>query len=480
MSRRALLLTMFTVLILGSLIWFWMVKCEGEQPTLSLDREVMYLGKQNHLTLIARDRKSGIKKVVVNLSQNGKELLLAEKSFQLENWFCWPKVTEQKIELDIEPVKLGIKNGAATLICNVWDHSLRGWFHGNRVVLQKNLTVDTVPPIISIVSNTKYLEQGGVGLACFSVSEKPAKGGVRVGDQLYAASPLDASRNLYQAYFPIGIGYTNEKIQAWAEDLAGNNNASDFFYRVKMKKFRKDKLELSDSFLKEVADRFSQSYPDLGPDPIKAFLKINTEIRDQSTRKITEICSTSSPEKLWNGVFVPLPNGEARALYADGRTYVYGGKEISSSMHWGVDLASLANSPIPAGNTGVVVWADYLGIYGNAVIIDHGLGLFSLYGHMSSLAVKKGDQVNKGQILGSTGSTGLAGGDHLHFGMYLWGIPVNPAEWWDDAWVQKKIMEPLDATKLTVPSLSPVTDAVPTGATMNQKQINQSEPVNRR
>jgi murein DD-endopeptidase MepM/ murein hydrolase activator NlpD len=440
----------------------------------------MYLGKQNRLTLIAKDQKSGVKKVVVNLSQKGKDLLLLEKSFPLENWFGRPEVSEHRIELDIEPAKLGIKNGQATLVCSAWDHSLRGWFHGNRVIFQKDMTVDTVPPIVSVISNTRYLEQGGVGLVCFSVSEKVVKVGVQVGNQVYAGFPLDASRNLYQAYFAIPTGYTNEKIQTWAQDLAENGSASDFYYRVKMKRFAKDKLELSDNFLKQIAERFSQNYPDLGDDPFKAFLKINTEMRDQNSQKIQEICNTSSPKKLWNEVFIPLPNGEAKALFADSRVYIYRGKEVSSSVHWGVDLASLANSPVPAGNTGVVVWADYLGIYGNTVILDHGLGLFSLYGHMSRIAVNKGDQVNKGQVIGATGLTGLAGGDHLHFGMYLWGTPVNPAEWWDAAWVQKKIMEPLAATKVTEPSSIPVTGAFPAVATVNQEQVNQSKAANRR
>jgi murein DD-endopeptidase MepM/ murein hydrolase activator NlpD len=471
MLKKTVFVFIPAVLLGVILIWVILVKFEGEEPALSLDKDVSCLGKQNQLTLLARDEKSGVSKVVVKFAQKGKEIVFLEKIFPLRNWFGRTDTPEEKIELIIEPKKLGLQDGPASVLCTAWDHSLRGWFHGNRTIFQKDITIDTVPPLLSVSSNTRYLEQGGVGLVCFSVSEKVDKTGVRVGDRMYSGFPLDASRNLYQTYFAIPTDYANEKMQVWAEDKAGNSGVADFYYRVKMSKFRKDTLELSDNFLRETAQKFAQTYPDLGDDPLQAFLKINTEIREESTQKIKEICSVSSPQKLWNGAFLPLPNGEARARFADSRTYTYGGKEISSSVHWGVDLASLANSPVPAGNDGRVVWADFLGIYGNAVILDHGCGLFSLYGHLSTLAVAKGDQVKKGQTIGSTGSTGLAGGDHLHFGMYLWGTPVNPAEWWDASWIEKKIMEPLAAvTKPSEPSSTPATEAVPSAPSVDSEQ----------
>jgi murein DD-endopeptidase MepM/ murein hydrolase activator NlpD len=481
MFKKIVFIIAPAIFLVVALIWVVLVKFEGEEPAVSLDRDITYLGKQNQVTLILRDQKSGINKIMVKFSQKGKEIVLLEKLFPLQNWFGWPDVSEQKIELTIEPGKLGIQDGPASVICTAWDHSLREWFHGNRTIFQKDITIDTVQPIVSVISNTRYLEQGGVGLVCFSVSEKVDKAGVKVGNQMYPGSPLDASRNVYQTCFVVPPDYTNEKMQVWAQDMAGNSSAADFYYRVKARRFRNDTLELSDNFLKQVTERFSQIYPDLGNDPVNAFLRINTDIRKQSDQKIREICSTSSPEKLWDGVFLALPNGEARAHFADSRTYTYGGKEISSSVHLGVDLASLANSPVPAGNDGVVVWADFLGIYGNTVIIDHGFGLFSLYGHLSAIATAKGDQVKKGQTIGSTGFTGLAGGDHLHFGMYLWGTPVNPAEWWDPAWIQKKIMEPLSVvTKPSEPSSVPTTEAFPSAPPAGPEQPEQSEATNGR
>ncbi|RLD97804.1 MAG: M23 family peptidase, partial [Aquificota bacterium] len=122
------------------------------------------------------------------------------------------------------------------------------------------------------------------------------------------------------------------------------------------------------------------------------------------------------------------------------RTYIYNGKVISHSTHMGYDLASVAHAPVPAANNGQVIYTGFIGIYGNVVILDHGLGLSSLYAHLSRYVVKKGDLVKKGQIIGYTGSTGLAGGDHLHFGVLLSGHPVNPVEWWDRKWLRERIM----------------------------------------
>ena len=105
----------------------------------------------------------------------------------------------------------------------------------------------------------------------------------------------------------------------------------------------------------------------------------------------------------------------------------------------GVDLASLAMAPVPAGNTGRVILAEFMGIYGNVVIIDHGFGLQSLYSHLSEIHVQKGETVQRGQIIGRTGATGMAGGDHLHFGMLVSGLEVQPIEWWDARWIKNNI-----------------------------------------
>jgi len=143
---------------------------------------------------------------------------------------------------------------------------------------------------------------------------------------------------------------------------------------------------------------------------------------------------------LWDLPFHQLSNSKVEANFADERTYVYNDEVIDQAFHLGYDLAVTKHYPIEAANTGVVAFSGDLGIYGNTVIIDHGLGLFTLYSHMSLMGVKKGETVKRKQIIGRTGETGLTTGDHLHYATMLHGVPVLPLEWWDGRWVDENIL----------------------------------------
>ena len=143
---------------------------------------------------------------------------------------------------------------------------------------------------------------------------------------------------------------------------------------------------------------------------------------------------------LWKEPFRQLANSKVESGFADHRAYLYNDNEIDQQVHLGFDLASTRNAAILSANSGTVVYADYLGIFGNCVVIDHGMGLQSLYAHLSSINVSKGHYVEQNQELGRSGQTGLAGGDHLHFTMLLHGYPVNPIEWWDPNWIEDRIL----------------------------------------
>ena len=175
-------------------------------------------------------------------------------------------------------------------------------------------------------------------------------------------------------------------------------------------------------------------------DNLEKYLFVNNKIRQENNKKIMELCRNSTSEQLWQGRFTRMSRSSNRAGFADHRTYFHNGKEVDRQVHLGVDLASTRHAKVEAANKGKVIYADYLGIYGNMVILDHGLGVFSLYSHLSDIAVAKGDLVEKGSSLGSTGTTGMAGGDHLHFSMLVNGILVNPLEWWDESWLNIHIL----------------------------------------
>ena len=183
--------------------------------------------------------------------------------------------------------------------------------------------------------------------------------------------------------------------------------------------------------------------PAPGDDLITPFLAINGELRRANAAAIAALAKKTSASKLWSGPFTQLGNSKVEAAFADHRTYVYKGKEVDQQVHLGFDLAVTSRVPIVSANAGTVLNASWLGIYGNCVIVDHGMGVQSLYGHLSSFDVKVGDTVTKGQTVGRSGMTGLAGGDHLHFTMLVNGQMVNPVEWWDPHWIDDRVQRKL-------------------------------------
>jgi murein DD-endopeptidase MepM/ murein hydrolase activator NlpD len=198
-------------------------------------------------------------------------------------------------------------------------------------------------------------------------------------------------------------------------------------------------ITLPDRFLKIKVRNLADAAGIPQDDLLRAFNQINTELRAANEAKIREIVANPSESKLWNGAFTQLQNSKVTSKFAEQRSYFVDGQKISEATHFGYDLASTAGAPIQASNSGLVIFVDDIGIYGNSVIIDHGMDLFSLYAHLSSMSVSAGDRVEKNDTLGFSGATGLAGGDHLHFAILLGGTYVEPLEWWDPLWVKTHV-----------------------------------------
>jgi murein DD-endopeptidase MepM/ murein hydrolase activator NlpD len=249
----------------------------------------------------------------------------------------------------------------------------------------------------------------------------------------------------------------NAPVRVWARDAAGNEAVAAVEVKVFPKPFRKSRIDVDDAFLTKVVPPILAATPSLKvADPsnlLESYLTINRELRKENAKTIVALADKSAPDRLWQGPFKQLINSAVQSSFADQRTYVYQGRDVDQQVHLGFDLASLAHAPVSASNSGRVVFADFLGIYGNCVIVDHGLGL-----HLSSIGVKVGDTVTQGQELGKSGTTGLAGGDHLHFTMLLGGHAVTPVDWWSEQWVQDRVLR-----KLREASTGPA-PAVPTTA----------------
>ncbi|MFW6081235.1 MAG: M23 family metallopeptidase, partial [Desulfosalsimonas sp.] len=205
---------------------------------------------------------------------------------------------------------------------------------------------------------------------------------------------------------------------------------------------------ITESFLQKILPKFhdEKGFPE-DESRVDQFLYVNRQLRKNNNETILSAGQQSDSDMHWEGRFLQLPNSERMAGFADRRSYVHQGSEIDRQVHMGTDLASVRHAPVPAANSGRVAFVGRAGIYGNVVTIDHGFGLFSVYAHLSRADVSRGDKVEKGDIIGTTGTTGLAGGDHLHYGMFINDIFVEPMEWWDASWIKNNVTQKLQEVK---------------------------------
>jgi murein DD-endopeptidase MepM/ murein hydrolase activator NlpD len=344
-----------------------------------------------------------------------------------------------------------LRSGTAKVTVSATRPVLRGLRHVSSQA-SRDVQVRLDPPRVSVASTHHYINVGGTEMVVYRVTPPDAESGVRVGDYTYpgfpasgAGVPVDPS--LKVAFFALLYNQKPDTpMELFARDAAGNEARAQFDHQTFNKVFRNSRIPLDDKFLSRVVPAILQQSPELktsADDLLPAFLKINNDLRRMNNEKIAALSKKTSPQILWHEAFQPAGGSQVESAFADFRTYVYGGKDVDRQVHLGFDLAKTANAPVAAANDGKVLYASDLGIYGNCVILDHGMGVQSLYGHLSSFDVQDGQDVKKGQMLGKSGQTGLAGGDHLHFSMMVDGQFVNATEWWDPHWIQDRITRKL-------------------------------------
>lgn len=325
----------------------------------------------------------------------------------------------------------------------------------------RDVQVRLEPPRVSVVSTHHYINVGGAELVVYRVNPPDVESGVRVGGIGYRGFPASSAGpssdpGLMLAFFAWPYNQVaGTPIELYAKDAAGNEAHAQFDHRVFPKKFRRSTIQLDDGFLAKVVAPILRQSPELkvsADDSLSAFLKINNDLRRMNNESIAALARQTAVTTVWRGAFQPLGGAQVESAFADERTYVYGGKTVDRQVHLGFDLATTANAPVTAANDGKVIHAQPLGIYGNCIVLDHGLGVQSLYAHLSSFEVREGDTVRKGQTLGRSGQTGLAAGDHLHFSMLVNGQFVNATEWWDPHWIEDRVTR-----KLRDAGLSPAT-----------------------
>jgi murein DD-endopeptidase MepM/ murein hydrolase activator NlpD len=282
-------------------------------------------------------------------------------------------------------------------------------------------------------------------LVTFTVSGYWTEAGVRVGDQRFRAWPMPGGKPGFFSLYAFAWNMPPQTVPlVYAANPAGNEVTGGMVIRFPKKeqpKYRTRDMAIDDRFIQKVIDELD---PNGSGDSVTRFLKLNGEMRRANNQALSDLRLKSEARFLWSRAFRQQHNSQVESNFADVRNYIYQGKKIDQQVHLGYDLSVTQHVGVEASNDGRVVYAAPLGIYGNCIVLDHGYGLQSIYGHMSEFAVHEGDMVKQGQILGKSGQTGMAGGDHIHFSMQLDGVQIDPKEWWDSHWIKDHIASRVD------------------------------------
>jgi murein DD-endopeptidase MepM/ murein hydrolase activator NlpD len=401
---------------------------------VDLPSPISSLGQATPITVHVRD-PHGVRKLATFVEQNGAR------------YTVWETAQPSRATDSVWSFTAGVKttpqlqNGKARLIVEATSNDLLR----KTARMEREVTVVTQPPVISADSEQHYLYLGMADLATFNVSGAWTEAGVRVGDQTFRAWPMPGGKAGFFSLFAFAWNMPSNTVPVvYASNGPGNDVTGSIVFQFPKKeqpKYTVHDMQVSDAFMQKVVNELD---PHGSGDPVGRFVKINNEMRRANNKTLSDLRFKTTDRFLWSQPFTRQSHSQAEANFADVRNYIYQGKKIDQQVHLGYDLAVTQHIGVEASNDGRVVYAAPLGIYGNCIVVDHGYGLQTIYGHLSQIDVHEGDMVKRGQVMGKSGMTGMAGGDHVHFAMQLDGTQIDPKEWWDRHWIQDHIAKRVD------------------------------------
>ena len=482
MSFKTAVVAAFALLLAGGSVLYYYAGQEPG-PLVKIEKPAAIGGGAVALDVTVDSVGTKLRRLDVSVEQQGRVFTLFSLDAPGDARFVQETADRIRITQDSPPAVLaGLRDGPARLVVTASRDVLWG-LRRTEAVETRDLAVRLTPPTLAVVSMHHYVNLGGAEMVVYRVTPADAASGVQVGNRYYPGYPAAGAAGRAALGAPaadpalrlvfFALLYDDDlttPIRLVAKDPAGNTASAEFAYRAFPAEFARRRMQVDDAFFRKVVPGILEATPslrlpvDTPEERLEAFLKINGDLRRANESQIEDLARVTSPELLWRGAFTRMGRAKAEAAFADHRTYVYAGREVDQQVHLGTDLASTRGAAITASNTGHVMFAGPLGIYGNCVVLDHGMGVQSLYAHLSSVTVEVGDRINRGETIGRSGATGLAGGDHLHFTVLVAGRPVNPIEWWDPHWVADRIDRKLVEAGLMAPSAATKAPAAPAPA----------------
>lgn len=443
----------------------WWIKFEHQRPSAVLEPRREVVGRHASWDFTAHaNGYPGLRHVEILLLAGGRKYQVWEESFPSVSWIG-SRVGERQLKIEADLAKSGVPEGPAHLEVYVETYAWYVLGPPEGPIFESDVTVDLTPPAVELMTTQHNIRLGGSSVAVFRLADDAVDAEVRVADYRFpAVLGYFADPRIAVTIFAVPQDLsTHVHPTVRAVDAAGNRQEIELPAYVRGRQFEERTLEISDGFLRrKVPQLLAANGMPPADDLVEGYLRVNRDLRRESEERLRAATATSVPRPLWDGAFHRQSRAAPMSSFGDRRTYTYGGDEIDQQVHLGVDLASVARAPVEATQNGVVVLTEPLGIYGNTVILDHGLGVFSLYGHLSTIAVKPGQSVRTAEVLGQSGETGLAGGDHLHFSIIVRGNHVDPVEWWDPQWVRDHVTSKLEMFPVAeVPATPPAAGTAP-------------------
>jgi murein DD-endopeptidase MepM/ murein hydrolase activator NlpD len=411
----------------------------SKQPAVRIEPPVTAIGESTPVRL-SLTAPNGVRVISAVLEQNGAKYTAFSKVYPTRRMVFRGRPTVEHVLFPVGKTKTKeLKDGKARITVTVQSND----FLGRTASVSNDVDVILTPPRVSVDGFQHYINQGGAELATFTAGGNWNEAGIRVGKYTFRSFPMPGANSPNARFALFAYPWDLEpgvEPQVYVRSATGAEARGHFWFKLFPKKFRKDEIKLTDQVMNRLVDQIT---PNGAGNLLERFLKINGEMRKANNQALADLRMKTEQKVLWQGPFVQLGNSKVESHFADVRTYVYEGRKVDQQVHLGFDLAVNQHTPVLAANSGKVIFADMLGIYGNCVVIDHGYSLQSIYGHLADFGVKVGDAVKKGQEIGKSDSTGLALGDHLHFTMQIDGVQVNPVEWWDEHWIKDRILSKL-------------------------------------
>ncbi len=412
----------------------------------------IYLSSNKSLDIYIKDAKYPLKEINIYAYVMNTKISLYDKIFENKNTYEFPL----KFKLNQR-----LPEASAKFIIEVSDYSHNNFSRGFKKKIVKEVTIYNHYPKVVLLNNFANILEGGSSVVLFYANDKIGlkkvylqvkyANGKFAKFRAFKADSLINHPNTYIAFFT----YPFCEQKNWDTSIVAQNNAgNEIFVHVPVYyesfKNKKTDVTVDTHFIEtKVYSILKQAHINFSPqNPAQAFDLVINKVEKENNEQIANIANSIHTDKiLFKGAFLQLPASAVMAYFGDYRTFYYDNKPLTNEYHMGVDFASIKHAKVPAANSGIVVFTGPIGVYGNCILIDHGLGIFSLYGHLQDFLVKKGEFVQKGQMIAHTDTTGLAVGDHLHFGMLIDGYYVNPIEWLDGSWIKNNIETKIDNAK---------------------------------